>query len=1131
MKRNFWTGWNRGIAWVLSLAMLTPLIGCAKVPAEPAEPVTAETAIENLREYQQSLGYDNALDELKETSTTQVGNDSYIRLQQYYEGIPVYGRTIVYGADEQGNLNSLTGNVQDVDGDIDLVPTITQEDAQDIFAEYAREILGYEVTDSVSINLLAPESLCIYIDDSLGEAVLAYSVMGCVIEEEQSGVYEIVLDAHAGNILSCYSAMYTDLVVMDLEGPGGVRTTVEIAENKDEEGKLYYTMVDDRRGIEIHSANNSTLQYELYTYNDELVMDRNYNFVRDEEPWDVYTVWISANGVTQPISYKDPPDFDPEAVLLFSNLQITYDYYEEVLGIQGFEGRSSRVKIHGFYDDAINGDTKNAYCWGLAGLQMYDLLFSFGSKNSLSLDVVAHEYAHAVERKTSYMKYSGESGAIMEALSDIYGELVENWETEKDSDWIHNGGRNLKNPTKSKLPKVYNDKYWVDTADTSPKNDYGGVHYNNTVISHSAYLMWNGIDGTQNKRLSTEELAELWYRAMLMMPSDCDFILCRELVEIAAQSMETLDDAQRACVREAFDRVGIPSTREEIFEADYHLNRDAVLTVYDRNKEVYSGYTLQINGNIDLAEIAANMTPDVGWVVNRSVTVDEAGAYELDLPQGYYALTVSDRYYDETYTFYVEIKDDHTETNIDLITEYEELQVVVITRQKQLTRVDRYDEAGDLDRCYRFSYKSNEHLDKIDFVEFYKGEVSTESTTTFTYDAEDRLLSRIKVNPEWPDESTGVKYSYDSHGNVITEYQWEGGGVEETYEYDAQGRIVRTNSVFESGSSVTEHTYDSSGRLIKDVETSRDDYSTWTDVTEYSYDAEGRLSRVVTDGEYDTSTITYDYSYLPFVIMEYSWDGGHYYYVNLADGSSDMWNLTICDDPVFYTDEDGYLAKIVDEDEYYGAYTYEFLYDDETAKPVNGPFKFGSGAVSQENTPDEENGSDEENGPDDESGWKKLYYDFMVQDRENADDSRDWDDVTYELIYVDEDEIPEMFIDYGVYAEGCCLVTVANDRLYTHPLSMGMITYVEHGGVFQHSWGHQGMFGDVIYELKDGMVSTIVEGEYDVYEDKHHWDGKLVSEKEYNQKIEQYLDGSAVKPTTWGGGDTYDYHQMLSNLR
>ena len=145
---------RRLMAAAVSICMLLPLAACTKAPAEttvPVEPVTADQAITHLQEQSESLGFDNALDELKEHNTAQVGGDSYIRMQQDYEGIPVYGKTIVYATNELGELTTVTGNVQDIASDIDLTPSITPELAQEGIRVYAAEVLGMENAEAITL--------------------------------------------------------------------------------------------------------------------------------------------------------------------------------------------------------------------------------------------------------------------------------------------------------------------------------------------------------------------------------------------------------------------------------------------------------------------------------------------------------------------------------------------------------------------------------------------------------------------------------------------------------------------------------------------------------------------------------------------------------------------------------------------------------------------------------------------------------------------------------------------------------------------------------------------------------------------------------------------------------------------
>ena len=638
---------------VLSLVtmILLSLAACGKYPSKTVDPITAEQAITQLKEQAESLGFDNALSELEEKSTTQIGSDSYIRLQQQYNGIPVYGKTIVCVANEQGELTSVSGNVVDINPDINLDPTVTMDAVESTIRAYTSDTLGREDALSAAIEITLDQQ---YIFDGSKLANM-YDVRfgGNILDS-----HKVLVDANSAKVLS-WESVFSDFV-----------TNSEMLEDAniscDENTDHKLALMDQQRNITIFAVDQETV--------DRLQTIEN----------------IAAD--TSLIVTVDPDGEASEGVDALVHIAQIHDFYANVLNRQGYDGKNSPVYVYLCSEDMLTDNAKgNAF-------PDYGTLFIGTAKDvftepiSKALDIIAHEYTHMVFKMEAGDTQDIHSDSVNEAIADIFGNVIELYVNgEQDASW----------------PLAENAGYIkYNMADSVTMASYGeSAHDNARILSHSAYLMWNGIDGANSKRLSTAELAELWYRAILMMPSDCDFILCRQLVEVAAQSMETLDDEQRACVREAFNRVGIPSTREDTFYADYRLNENATLTVYDQNNEPYSGYTLRINGTIDMSEIASNMTPDIGWVVNRTNTVEEAGAYALDLPQGCYTLTITDPHYDESYTIYVEISDEYAETNIDLITAYEEPLVVVIPELDYENLVtDAYQDAFADDDGFEYCY-------------------------------------------------------------------------------------------------------------------------------------------------------------------------------------------------------------------------------------------------------------------------------------------------------------------------------------------------------------------------------------------------------------------------------------------
>ena len=74
----------------------------------------ADEAIKAAQNAASQLGLQTATDELTLLKEDTVGELTYYRLQQNYQGIPVYGKTIVVVADKTGEAKSITSNAEDV---------------------------------------------------------------------------------------------------------------------------------------------------------------------------------------------------------------------------------------------------------------------------------------------------------------------------------------------------------------------------------------------------------------------------------------------------------------------------------------------------------------------------------------------------------------------------------------------------------------------------------------------------------------------------------------------------------------------------------------------------------------------------------------------------------------------------------------------------------------------------------------------------------------------------------------------------------------------------------------------------------------------------------------------------------
>ena len=163
-------------------------------------------AIAHAKKFGEAYGYKNAFSELTEKDISVVDGDSYYRLQQNYKGIPVYKRTVVYATNEKNEVTDITGNAEDVDQTIDLTPTVTQEQVEESIRSYVKEMLNTDDDDSLAIDDLKNDDLCIYNFTEDGQTYLAYWIM--------INGYEFVVDAKTGRILTVNSLVKTTLGYM-----------------------------------------------------------------------------------------------------------------------------------------------------------------------------------------------------------------------------------------------------------------------------------------------------------------------------------------------------------------------------------------------------------------------------------------------------------------------------------------------------------------------------------------------------------------------------------------------------------------------------------------------------------------------------------------------------------------------------------------------------------------------------------------------------------------------------------------------------------------------------------------------------------------------------------------------------
>lgn len=194
-----------------------------------------------------------------------------------------------------------------------------------------------------------------------------------------------------------------------------------------------------------------------------------------------------------------------------------------------------------------------------------------------SLDVCAHEIGHGICSNTADLIYQGESGAMNESLSDIWGATIEAWADPHETDakpksyWQIgeeigiSAMRRMDNPKLKGQPNTYNGTYWKYAGPgCNEDDDHCGVHTNSGVGNYWYYLVVNGGTGTNDHGKSyavtgigMEEAAEIVYLTELSLTNTANYADFREASINAAGLLFGDCSQQQYTVDSAWYAVGV----------------------------------------------------------------------------------------------------------------------------------------------------------------------------------------------------------------------------------------------------------------------------------------------------------------------------------------------------------------------------------------------------------------------------------------------------------------------------------------------------------------------------------------------------------------------------------------------
>lgn len=176
--------------------------------ANAADPVG--TAGNFLSQYAPLLGTDNPDVSFTSVRVRNSGNDTFVRYQQIYQGVPVFGAEAIVQLDAQGGVRSVLSDVmRDFSGmvAVPMTPTISEAAA----AGWALNDRAIRKLEELADGLL-PEGtpkLVVYAPEVVGSDGLATLAWKLVLANNRGDVkQQVFVDAHSGAVVLSYSLIH-----------------------------------------------------------------------------------------------------------------------------------------------------------------------------------------------------------------------------------------------------------------------------------------------------------------------------------------------------------------------------------------------------------------------------------------------------------------------------------------------------------------------------------------------------------------------------------------------------------------------------------------------------------------------------------------------------------------------------------------------------------------------------------------------------------------------------------------------------------------------------------------------------------------------------------------------------------
>ena len=249
----------------------------------------------------------------------------------------------------------------------------------------------------------------------------------------------------------------------------------------------------------------------------------------------------------------------------------TYDYWNTVHGRNSYNNAGAAIKSYVHYNLVASGQPSNNNAFWNGSVMTYGDGTGTGGFDILTaLDVCGHEIGHAVCSNTANLTYQGESGAMNEGFSDIWGASIEFNAAPNKQTWLigedierrsgHLSLRSMSNPKAEGQPDTYKGTNWyTGTADS------GGVHTNSGVLNFWYYVLSIGKSGTNDKGsaynvtgITIDKAAKIAYRMeSVYLTANSTYATARTAGIQSATDLYGAGSAEVIATTNAFYAVGV----------------------------------------------------------------------------------------------------------------------------------------------------------------------------------------------------------------------------------------------------------------------------------------------------------------------------------------------------------------------------------------------------------------------------------------------------------------------------------------------------------------------------------------------------------------------------------------------